>query len=66
MSQETSRCDVRGHDHNLIIVKEWPGRGYLLECPSGMYRWLHARPLSEPVGKLVRMHKPRWGWSKRW
>lgn len=65
-------CPIRGHNHKLELVREITQegtgkKGYLLECPSGNYRFLFIEGLhDDPTSgvNMPKMKKPRWGWKK--
>jgi hypothetical protein len=62
------RCPVKGHDHNLLVVRKHVQRGtgsigYTLECPSGMYRWLLLEHHASPIHPAMTQKRPRWGWK---
>lgn len=62
-TKSNERCPVRGHEgHLLLVAKQYPG-GRLLECPSGIYRWLNIE--GKPLSDRLRMKRPRFGWKIR-
>ncbi len=62
-------CPIRGHDHELIPVRqhEQDGTGdqaTTWECPTGRYRWFEIHRLGFNPG--MRQTRPRWGWPSRY
>jgi len=61
-----TRCPVRGHDHELLTVREVVQtgtgvKGWVLECPTKPHRWFVVEGRQPgPYNKLMR---PRWGWK---
>lgn len=64
----TPRCPVKGHNHELKVVKRIVQDGTgdkasILECPGGGYRWFKLDTL--PFSDTLRMRRPRWGWAQK-
>jgi late competence protein required for DNA uptake (superfamily II DNA/RNA helicase) len=58
-------CNVKGHDHELIVRKRLVQEGtgmvaWSLECPTGRYRFLHFPGKSA----MPRYTRPHWGWKE--
>jgi hypothetical protein len=66
-------CFVRGHNHFLLFVEVHHQEGtgqeaWTLECPTGMYRYLHIvgyHGVDCPLSGMPRTKRPRWGWSDK-
>jgi hypothetical protein len=61
-------CQVKGHSHELNLVREVHQRGsdnvaYLLECPNGTYRFFFLETVWNKLGRMARYTRPRFGWK---
>lgn len=61
------RCLVRGHHHDLALVRTIEQRGtgvraYVWQCPTGRYRYFV--PEGSRPSNAMRTTRPRYGWPQ--
>jgi hypothetical protein len=61
-------CQVKGHDHELKVIREVAQQGtgnkaFVLECPTGKYRYFYIESVWCLLGQMARLDRPRWGWK---
>jgi hypothetical protein len=62
-------CQVKGHDHPLTAVFTVTQQGtgqvaYMLECPTGRYRFFYIDEVWQRLHTMMRHARPRYGWPK--
>ena len=64
---EVVPCPVRGHCHTLTVHSRRESQSgdeaFMLECPTGRYRFLYIERVYRSLGQMARYTRPRFGWK---